>query len=1187
MSAPDGPGGDMSGGDEGLGAPEQHVDNVASAGGESRAGGEQEPADMAAAPLDLDDLQAEAEALNEQSRTFKKRVPIRESPVDNVAGLDDVPSVVEPVPEPVVEPEDVHASAADERSATPVTGIGLGDSDAGSRHALEDSPANAFLSPPDVDSRRDASESVPTEASADGDMAAEDENDEDAEPLLKYSRLSGTLGNVLAKDNVSCICVSDRFLVVGTHGGHIHILDLTGNDIKRFRAHSASVTEISIDESADYLASSSDDGRVVVNSVFFAESTAYDFRRPVKAVALEPGYAKSSARTIISGGRNEQLILSSKNWFGATSNTTLHSGEGIVFTVKWRGSLVAWANERGVQLYDMSTSRRLGHVKRRRGSPRADLFRPHLFWKTDRELLIGWANSVTVVGIKDVTESSPAASGRSTPSRSLGVASAVGLDKVAKSTDLVPTIKSSFKTDYVVCGIAPFQHKGKELLVLLTVDVDAGALSSPDVLPASMPRPTGATETRPGNRPPEIRVVDYEGREVANDVLANVVGHEIYQPNDYRLDYLDFDQTYYLVSPKDIIVARPRDMADHIEWLLERQKYAEALHAAESAGDDYSVKGRLKVDDILEIGQKYLQALVAQGNFDEAASLCPKILRQDPVLWEQWVFTFAEAGQVAHLAPYMPTAKPLLAQKCYDAVMMFAVENDRTLLLRLARAWPPTCYDLRTLLSAAEEALRREPGDLVLMEAAMELYGHANNWIAYARLALGLGSPNALGSITRHNLLHGLDPAMLKLLFEYDQRLLDTDAALAERIEEELLQEEKAEGGQLEPLSIKSPLGRIRAATLCPAVQLLVASTEQVPPAVVVDAMKDYSGFLHIYLDALWKAERPRRDLRLEGSAYHNLQVELYAEYDPLRLLDFLRASNGYSVSVAYEVCQQRDMVPEMVFLLGKMGDNKKALALIIERMADVRGAIAFAKDQGDPALWEDLVTYSMDKPPFILGLLENVGTSMLDPADVVRRIPDGLPVMGLKGAVLRLLEDYGAQALLREGCGKIQEADTLGLLEALVSLQMRGLLVAEPSSVVCSVCGLPIVSAGAGGEVSDEAAIVFDCRDWFHSGCLLSSAGSGPSKQDSYLADSREDYLQSVRRRLRSIYAGSERMLGDSEEPDEGLRTLRGSESYRIRRRLARLALACLLCEGSGRASGKLLKTDADIRSEPVAAFG
>jgi hypothetical protein len=74
-----------------------------------------------------------------------------------------------------------------------------------------------------------------------------------------------------------------------------------------------------------------------------------------------------------------------------------------------------------------------------------------------------------------------------------------------------------------------------------------------------------------------------------------------------------------------------------------------------------------------------------------------------------------------------------------------------------------------------------------------------------------------------------------------------------------------------------------------------------------------------------------------------------------------------------------------MVFLLGRMGDNKKALSLIIERLGDVERvswprssstspvtttnyycfmqAIDFAKEQNDHDLWEDLLKYSETKP--------------------------------------------------------------------------------------------------------------------------------------------------------------------------------------------------------------------------------
>jgi hypothetical protein len=36
-------------------------------------------------------------------------------------------------------------------------------------------------------------------------------------------------------------------------------------------------------------------------------------------------------------------------------------------------------------------------------------------------------------------------------------------------------------------------------------------------------------------------------------------------------------------------------------------------------------------------------------------------------------------------------------------------------------------------------------------------------------------------------------------------------------------------------------------------------------------------------------------------------------------------------------VCEKKDLVPEMVFILGRMGDNKKALMLIIERLGEVQ----------------------------------------------------------------------------------------------------------------------------------------------------------------------------------------------------------------------------------------------------------
>jgi len=51
---------------------------------------------------------------------------------------------------------------------------------------------------------------------------------------------------------------------------------------------------------------------------------------------------------------------------------------------------------------------------------------------------------------------------------------------------------------------------------------------------------------------------------------------------------------------------------------------------------------------------------------------------------------------------------------------------------------------------------------------------------------------------------------------------------------------------------------------------------------------------------------------------FHGMVVSLYADYGPLNLLQFLKSSDSYPMQEAMEVCSQRKMYPEMIYLLGK-----------------------------------------------------------------------------------------------------------------------------------------------------------------------------------------------------------------------------------------------------------------------------
>ena len=65
-------------------------------------------------------------------------------------------------------------------------------------------------------------------------------------------------------------------------------------------------------------------------------------------------------------------------------------------------------------------------------------------------------------------------------------------------------------------------------------------------------------------------------------------------------------------------------------------------------------------------------------------------------------------------------------------------------------------------------------------------------------------------------------------------------------------------------------------------------------------------------------------------------KVGLYAEYDKRNLLPFLKQSNSCPLEEAYKICSERDLLPEMVYVLGRMGNNREALNLILDRMGDV-----------------------------------------------------------------------------------------------------------------------------------------------------------------------------------------------------------------------------------------------------------
>ncbi len=98
-----------------------------------------------------------------------------------------------------------------------------------------------------------------------------------------------------------------------------------------------------------------------------------------------------------------------------------------------------------------------------------------------------------------------------------------------------------------------------------------------------------------------------------------------------RSDSTHSDSLFYILSPKDIVVARSRDTDDHISWLLARARYAQALALAQAH------KQSLRVHKLLDVGERYLKWLVSCGEHEKAARSCPELLMGVSELWEAWI----------------------------------------------------------------------------------------------------------------------------------------------------------------------------------------------------------------------------------------------------------------------------------------------------------------------------------------------------------------------------------------------------------------------------------------------------------------------------------------------------------------------------------------------------------------------
>lgn len=338
----------------------------------------------------------------------------------------------------------------------------------------------------------------------------------------------------------------------------------------------------------------------------------------------------------------------------------------------------------------MHSQSRITFIDRPADSPRADLFKCTLHWQDENTLLIGWADQIKVARV------------RARPRKSAA----------SNLPPLLVEITAVFQLDCMISGIvphlmtpspsAPQPHdtvvkngsvRSTVSPILTSFLVVAYTVPDTSLLTGDEATADRAQQVRKLAERPELRIISRGGEELSADALG-ISGYERWGCNDYVLVDVEApavkgpapsssaghngDRYYIVLSPRDIVVVKPRDWRDHVAWLVERKRYEEALDVIERMGQEDGVaKGDKDELDAVQIGERYIEHLVGEGDFSKAARLCPKVCSQDTKRWENWIFVFAQKHELQTIIPFVPTESPTLGHLVYEMILAHFLTNDR------------------------------------------------------------------------------------------------------------------------------------------------------------------------------------------------------------------------------------------------------------------------------------------------------------------------------------------------------------------------------------------------------------------------------------------------------------------------------------------------------------------------------
>lgn len=804
-------------------------------------------------------------------------------------------------------------------------------------------------------------------------LSSNDDEIED-EPRLKYRRLANDLLEILRCDSISAFLAHERFIAVGTSNGKIILCDHDGNMIQDVTSHTGEITCLKMDMRAELIASSSIDGGVKILSLFGdAEiEQKMKFRSAIWSVAIAPDYA-SSGKVVIA---SEKITLCERGLLGSKKSTVLAVGVvGKVSQIEWKYDLITWADTKDVKVFDLVQREVISIIPKQNAELSATEVPANFLWNDKKMLIIGWGDFVQVCAIK-MRQGSP---------------------KIE--------IQQMFKTDFLIAGLTPIAD---ELLVM-------------------------AFEAR---GKPSMRIIVPEVTQYSEkccDTLT-IRGYSNYTGENYRLcahliDDTTSEKCFFIVSPKDIIVAIEPDDDDHVTWLLENEQFVEALK--------YTENRKLTKHSYNVIGRDYIRFLIEDDQLELAAQKCKSFLFTSQE-WEREAMAFSSKDSLRLLVPVLPIQTPQLRSSIYgEALREFIEAKEYDQYLKWIKSWPCAIYEIKqqTFL------IRQEVDKLMIRNE------ESDELTVALRILLEAD--------------HRYEEA-----FDIFIRLSDSD--IFRFINQHYLYNEEW---------IKSNILKLMEVNVEQCSNLLIAQKDAFPIRSIVEILKEQSQYLHHYLHNLYISDQEKLP-----PEYHDLQVVLYANYDRSKLMAFLKSSPHYEERDALDVVEKKEFCEEQVYLLARMGKKSEALDLLLRSSDSIDPAVDFCLSQNDHELWRELIDLSVTNPQHIKSLLKTVG-QYVDPLLIIERIPEGLEIPGLRDALQVVLRDSTDRQSMWRSTERISATDGLKLISKLFHKKRAAIFVDKGVIAKCAGCLQTVLDEG---KIRGKRALIFGCGHVSHASCVI-----------------------------------------------------------------------------------------------------